>query len=487
MKHSHHIKIGFVVLAFGLCGFFVYRSLYAEFGKISYSNIENTFLNKNLEEKKSSVYKKIEGLLMFRGNPTRNWYGVGPVPTNPEVLWRYPDKRMCSFSHVYGETKEWCGNGWTGEPVVWEREDGITEVIFGAYDGKVHFVNAETGKDTRTPFPTGDLIKGSVTLDPDGYPFLYFGSRDNYLRILDLSTDTPVEIWNKSSLDDKGMWNNDWDSNPVVIDDILYEACENGFFYAFKLNRKVENGVASVAPELLFKKEVYTDELVKNTGSMQSIESSILVVNKVAYMANSGGRIVGFDISQIEMGVAPIVFDFWTGDDTDATLVSDEDGMIYASVEYERFNARSRELGQLIKLDPTKPDPYVWGIPIREKGDSTVGGIWATPALYKNYLYVPTHNGELLAVDMKAGSVAWKDDVGFHAWGSPSVVDDKLIVPTCEEGSIRMYSLENPGSPQLKWNIKAGAGCIESTPAVWKNHIFVGSRDGFFYKIGEKI
>jgi outer membrane protein assembly factor BamB len=29
-------------------------------------------------------------------------------------------------------------------------------------------------------------------------------------------------------------------------------------------------------------------------------------------------------------------------------------------------------------------------------------------------------------------------------------------------------------------------GCIESTPIVWENKIFIGSRDGYFYCIGEK-
>ena len=33
----------------------------------------------------------VEGLLTFRGNPTRTYYGEGPVPDSPEVLWRFPD------------------------------------------------------------------------------------------------------------------------------------------------------------------------------------------------------------------------------------------------------------------------------------------------------------------------------------------------------------------------------------------------------------
>ena len=47
---------------------------------------------------------------------------------------------------VGGEDKVWCGGGWTGQPLVWERPDGVTEVIFGAYDKHIHFVDAATGE-----------------------------------------------------------------------------------------------------------------------------------------------------------------------------------------------------------------------------------------------------------------------------------------------------------------------------------------------------
>jgi len=128
----------------------------------------------------------VNGLTMFRGNPSRTWYGTGPIPSIPETKWKYPSEKMCSTSTSLGKTSIWCGTGWTGQPVVSENKDGEVEVIFGAYDGKVHFVDGKSGSPTRNPFVTNDIIKGSVTLDPDGYPLLYFGSRDNKLRIISL-------------------------------------------------------------------------------------------------------------------------------------------------------------------------------------------------------------------------------------------------------------------------------------------------------------
>ena len=42
----------------------------------------------------------------------------------------------------------------------------------------LHFVDADTGQDILPPFPTGDLIKGSVSIDPEGYTLVYFGCED---------------------------------------------------------------------------------------------------------------------------------------------------------------------------------------------------------------------------------------------------------------------------------------------------------------------
>lgn len=428
---------------------------------------------------------KVEGITTFRGNHTRTWYGKGPVPESPVVSWRYPEKPMCSHSTSEGVDSLWCGNGWTGQPIVWERPDGITEVIFGAYDRSVHFVDARTGKDTRPPFATGDIIKGTVTLDPDGLPFLYFGSRDNYLRIVSLAGPVPVELWKKNSEDDKGLWNNDWDASPLVVGDMLYTGAENGWFYAIKLNKKYNNEQVSVSPEVVFKTPTYTDELVSRVGKNVSVESSVMISDDRVYVANSGGRVLGFDISDIEQGIAPTVFDYWVGDDIDATLIADGEGMIYVTSELERFTERSLDQGQLIKLNPFAKDPYVWGIQIPGETADSKGGAWATPALYEGYLYLPTHKGDMLVVDSKTGEVVSREQLGSHAWGSPSIIGKTLVVPSCKEQGIRAYTLLNPRAPELLWNMPVGEGCIESTPSIWKDQIFFGSRDGYFYKLGD--
>lgn len=426
---------------------------------------------------------------MFRGNPTRTYYGEPPVPRDPEVLWSYPaGGSLCSSSNVGGTSTVWCGTGWTGQPVVYERADGVTEVIFGAYDRKVHFLDGSTGLPTRTPFVTGDLIKGSVALDPDGFPLLYFGSRDNKLRIVALDRADPELLWDLDASAVRGIWNNDWDGNPVILDDYLLEGGENSWFFIIKLNRGYDAaGEVIVRPERLVEVPGYTDELIARVGNNVSIENSPAVFDDRVYFANSGGRIVGLDLAAIAAGQADVVFDYWVGDDVDATITIDHEGMLYVAAELERFNERSAELGQLIKLDPYATNPYVWGVPVPPRGPGD-GGLWATPALGDGVLYAATHPGELLAVDTATGEVLWRDEIGYHAWSSPVIVDNTLMVSVnCETGGgLRAYSLGDPTAPAQLWQYDHDSGCIESTPAVWKGSIYVGSRDGRFYAFGEE-
>ena len=437
---------------------------------------------------------QVEGLLMFRGNPTNTWYGTGPIPATPQIAWRYPDTPMCSSSTDLGVTSTWCGNGWTGQPVIWVWPDGTTEMIFGAYDRKLHFVDAETGRDLRAPLLTGDIIKGTPTIDPDGYPLVYFGSRDNKLRILALDRGEAVELWNfTADLSVEGRWNDDWDANPRIVNDIMFEGSENSIYYIWKLNRGYDaDGLVTVEPELLLKLPTWNQELLDliaqscnlvSTCMATSVENTTAVFEGRIYFANSAGRVLGLDITDIEEGDAPIVFDYWIGDDVDASIVVDEEGMLYVSAEYERYFQTAQELGQLVKLDPYADDPYVWGMYSLTEPPAK-GGLWSTPALGDEMIYAITNKGFLVAVDRETGEEVWADDVGAGTWSSPLIVDDHLIVAT-NLGYLRSYDIGDEREPVLEWELKVGEGHIEATPAAWNGMIYVGTRDGYMYAVGE--
>jgi len=440
-----------------------------------------------------AINESFAGLTMFRGNATRTFYGTGPAPANPRILWRYPAGRpMCSHSMVGRQNPLWCGSGWTGQPVVVERDNGV-EVIVGTYDRSIHFLDGATGRERRPPFVTGDIIKGSVTLDPDGYPLLYSGSRDNFFHVIALDRRRPTELWRLSAADaPRPMWNDDWDGNAVVREDYLFEGGENGWFYIVKLNRSRDpSGQVQVAPEVVARIPSFDDSLLAATRDREvSIEGSPALYGWRAYFANSAGAVWGVDLTNLRTDPASVrpVFRYWTGDDTDASIVVDEEGMLYVTSELQRFNRRAAAAGQLQKLDPRRPDnPRVWGLQLPAGGGERLGGAWATPALFGPMLFVTTNSGRLLGVDRASGAIRWERRLPPHAWSSPVVVDSTLIVADCQ-GTIHAYDVRRPTvQPPVLWELTIPRGpCIESTPAVWNGRLYVGARDGYFYAIGDR-
>lgn len=434
-----------------------------------------------------------EGLTTFRGNATRSYYGRGPVPQAPEVLWRYPASGgLCSTSSDQHGARLWCGTGWTGQPNVIVHEDGSVEVRIGAYDGAYHFLDGLTGEPVRPTLQTGDLAKGSATSDPDGYPLYYAGSRDNLLRIVAMDRDEPTVLWtlDASSSVPSPVWNNDWDGAALVVDGYLLVGGENSWFYAIELNRGYDaDGRVTVDPRVALTVPGFDDELLAALGDRNvSIEGSVAYRDGVAYFANSGGLVQGWDVSRVLAGgrKAERVLRFWTGEDTDATVVIDEEGFLYVGSELERGTARGAEVGQLMKLDPRRPtDPLVWSVPIPERGLEGAGGVWATPALYGDTVFAATNFGDLLAVDRDTGRERWRIHLVGPTWSSPVPVDGVLLQGDCG-GTLHAFDISGrpDREPPELWTVDLGS-CIESTPAVWDGMIYVGTRGGAIFGIGD--
>lgn len=429
----------------------------------------------------------VSGLLTFRGNPTRTYYGEGPVPkSEPGIAWRYPRSGgLCGSSTDEHGTSTWCGTGWTGQPAVFER-DGKTWMIFGAYDYGVHFLNADTGDELLPTFKTGDIIKGSVTVDPDGYPLVYTGSRDNYYRVISFQGKQPKQLWRMSAYDFPQQWNDDWDSSGLVIDDYLFVGGENSQFVIVKLNRGYgKGGKVKVNPKVVFNAPSFDSQLISDFGgTATSVENSVAIYKDTVYFGNSAGLVQGWDISGLKQGKDPKrVFRYWTGDDTDASVVIDEDGFLYIGSEYEKGNARSRAVGQMMKLDPRKKkNPQVWKI--NDQG-GLPSGVWGTPALYKDVVIFDTDGGKVLAADRKTGEVRWTKSLAGPTWQSPVVVDDVLLIGDCK-GTMHAYDMSDTKvDPPELWTKTVG-GCIESTPAVWKGRIYFGTRSGTEFALGAK-
>ena len=418
---------------------------------------------------------------------------------------------MKGTSTNLGKTSTWTGTGWTGQPCIFER-DGKTWVVFGAYDYKIHFLDAATGDELLPPFKGGDIFKGSVVVDPDGYPLIYMGCRDNKWRVIAIDRDKPTELFNlNADTLPRKIWNDDWDSSTVIRNDYAFEGGENGHFYIVKLNRGYDSaGKVTVDPQIVLDFPTWNQTLIDKNGSKDvGVENSPCLVGDRVYFANSGGVVKGLDVSktldELAAGEAPAtgvdaypeVFHYWIGGDVDATIVADEEGYLYVAQHSDNTYARSAaskerqaKVGQVIKLDPRKngegQTPLVWSQKVTKLsgGDS---GVWATPCLYKNMVYVPTHGGGLLGLDRATGEVVWQKTLTEHAWASCVVVDKTLIVGDTY-GVLHAWDVSNTAvDPPVVWEFKVESGsALESTPAVWKGKIFLGSRDGYFYCFGDR-
>jgi len=431
------------------------------------------------------------GLWTFRGNARRSLTGVGPIPRrSPRIVWRYPRTGgMCSATTDEAGRSTWCGIGWTGQPNVIPRPKGMLELRFGAYDRRYHFLDAATGREVRPPLLTGDLAKGSATSDPDGFPLYYAGSRDNSLRVVALDRRRPTVLWELDSYAGGPVtWNDDWDGAPLVVKGHLLVGGENSWFYVVKLNRAYDrHGKVRVRPRIVARVPSWDGRLLAALSDRAfSIESSVAYDRGIAYFANSAGLVQGWDVRPtIRREMPPRrIFRFWMGDDTDGSVVIDEKGFLYVASELERFTGRSREVGQLVKLDPRRPrSPLVWSVQLRAIGRGGKGGSWATPAVVGDTVYIATNAGGVVAVDRRTGGTRWKLSLPGPTWGSPVVVDGVLVEGDCR-GNLRAFDVTGR-RPRSLWSIRLG-GCIESTPAVWRGRIYVGTRGGAIYALAAR-
>ena len=130
------------------------------------------------------------------------------------------------------------------------REDR-TWAIFGGYDGHIHFMDADTGERILPDVETGDIIKGTPTIDPDGFPLVYSGSRDDLLRVIAFDRAGQAEVlWTLDSESvSPNLWNDDWDSSPIILDDYMLVGSESSRFWVIKLNRSYDAaGLAAGRP-----------------------------------------------------------------------------------------------------------------------------------------------------------------------------------------------------------------------------------------------
>jgi len=444
-------------------------------------------------------YADIAGVTTFRGNNYRNSPSYGYADIREQKLEKV-------WSSKTGHIDEWTGVGWTGQPAIvkWDedirskmnifpakkKKRELKEVIYATLDGKIYFLDLDDGKATRPPIDVGYPHKGSVAVDPRGYPLLYAGQ-----GIAEKAGENgPIGFRIFSLIDQKLLYFiNGYDPHALrrwgafdsaaLIDkqtDTLIECGENGLLYTIKLNSKfdMDRGKISITPEVT--KYRYRSPASQKIG----VENSPVIYKNYIYFVDNSGLLQCVDLNTLK----PV----WVRDvtdDTDSTMaletVNDSEVWLYTACELDRQGEKG--FSYIRKINGFTGE-LVWEKPVKAAYDTNVnGGALASPVVGKNdidnliiYNIAKTgknkNGSKLLAIDKKSSKEVWTVDLEYYSWSSPVDVytkEGKSYLIVCDSGGF-MRLLEGTSGKQLD-SIPLGAN-IEASPAVYENMIVVGTR-----------
>jgi outer membrane protein assembly factor BamB len=448
----------------------------------------------------------------FLGNNYRNYYG-NEAPDTLITHWKlFLGSGKTVISRKLGE-REWAGAGWTGQPLL-VREDTNLFLIQGAYDHNLKKIDANTGK-LIWQYKFDDVIKGTGTLwenpdtsEPENKIVILQGSRLGVGNFLDsehipsyraISYFTGKELWR---LDSKwtDSYSRDVDGSALIYKDTAYIGFENSLFTKFSPDYKDAILKDDMLQPAIYKETcLYTKDDVVHHKNNVVTESSPSLIDSVFYIASGSGHIFGYSLRE-----DTITWDFYIGSDIDGSAVITHDSCIIVTIEKQYIDGP----GGVLKLDPKKKpeDAVVWFFPTESiEYSGWEGGVIGTAGIndYYNNGHVPymaafsAIDGNLYVVDhMQIDTSLWVDGFDLkhkyhppkliykHKIGasisSPIFVGNKIIA--AGYGGLFLFRHDN----SLKFTeVASHEGSYESSPIVYNRIIYVASRDGYFYCLGE--
>ncbi len=481
-----------------------------EDGMILPMGTERTLTGQEIKVDSLAVIPRI---ITFLGNERRNYYG-NAAPSQLKIIWKlYLGKGETLISRKLG-TREWAGAGWTGQPLMVE-EHGELFLIQGAYDHHLKKIHAATGEIV-WQYAFDDVVKGTGTIwmnqnadRPEEEIIILQGSRlgaGNYLdsphipSFRAISYHNGTELWR---LDSKwtDSYSRDVDGSALMICDTGYIGLENGLFTVFDPDpRQASILDGMMQPQIIKSRKLYTPQDVKAHQYNVVTEASPSLLGNRIYLSSGSGHVFGYNRKTGE-----IDWDFFIGSDMDGTPVVTNDSCLLVSVEKQYIPGK----GGVFKLDPAQDghDAVRWFLPTENhdfvswKG-GVIGSVGVndhyrsddTPGLaatigIDGYLYVVKHE------QIRQGiTVAGPDSVSqyptpelvYKTYLGPSIstpifIENRLIVAGYE--GLFLFEFNRDLEFTL---LDRFAVPIEATPIAWNRRIYIASRDGYLYCLGEE-
>jgi len=473
----------------------------------------------------ASGYTKLSGVTTFRGNNFRTAGAYGTVTLSQfqlRKIWSQPTGALPRD----GTDATWSGSGWTGQPLMvqWPHEtkqvmnmkdwakqkDLLVEVIYPTMDGKVYFLDLETGEPTRDPLNIGMPFKGTGSVDPRGYPMLILGSGDMYedenmksrVVIYSLIDFTRLYEFGKQSTDSFAKRDfYAWDCAPLIDEknDILIYPGENGVLYTMRLNTRYDPvaGTLSIAPDHVVKYRYDSTRSTTVSDSRHSFwlgyEASPVAWNGHLYLPANDGL-----FQCINLNTMSIVWVADTWDDTNGApvldVVSDAEAYFYVGTSLH-FTARDGQ-GKVPFFKINAMTGEIKGQ--YERNCLTVsgvsGGIQATAALGQGnmsdlvlitYARTPDRdNGVLVALDKETMELRWELTMENYSWSSPCIVYQAngrgFVLQADSKGNL--FLLEGKDGTLLDV-ISLGGRNFEASPACFNDILVLGSRGQEIYGV----
>jgi outer membrane protein assembly factor BamB len=450
-------------------------------------------------------YAEVDGVTTFRGGPLRDGGAFGDRRISRrslEVAWR--------FKTEPGTPKWGGGAGWTGQPAIvrWpehvrrsmpllERRaasKSLVEVIQGSLDGNVWFIDLETGRRTRPPLRTGNPIKGSVSLDPRGWPLLFVGQGIPGKRPIGLRAFSLISHAELLFLPGKdGAAPRDWgafDGSGLLnrSTDTFLVGGENGIVYAVELHTDYDPLAFRLALSPRVLKYRFRDVAQERRG----IENSLAVFRNLAFFADNGGTIQALDLNTLRPAWA-----LAAGDDTDASLVVDvETGgpALYTACEVDAQGLRGEtRIRKIEALTGRVLWERAFACRGEQVGAKTVqAGVFATPLVGTADLadrIVVTlsrcpERGAMVALAKADGRELWRRALRTDAWSTPTAVRDAEAGKTWilqGDRAGRLHLVDGADGTVAR-TLQLDAN-VEASPAVFGDMAVVGTRGGTIYGI----
>lgn len=444
-------------------------------------------------------YAGKESVYVFRKDLRRDAdYGgkVKGTPREVEIAWAFET----AYDTTHTRFGTWGGgSGWTGQPlyVKWTDDQqalfkksspGLTadfgpeEIIVGSLCGKGYFINYQTGKASRQPLDLGNVVKGTIGLDPEYYN-LYVGQGVPRQagpfghQVFDLLKHERTFFFGPDPKAWRG-WNA-FDSNSIVAGGYLFWCGENGSVYKYERSQGTLRRVSVMRYRV--------------GGMAPGIESSLCVYRNYGYFSDNRGNVICINLNTMK----PVWY-YNNHDDSDGTMVCREEGgapYLYTACEVDKQGDSG--ICHFIKLNGLNGE-RVWetNIPCRRinlPGKTLDGGMYASPLIgsgdCQDMIFAnicrngaSKSAGELTAFSTKDGKILYTVPYGQFAWSSPVAFhnekNEMFIFAGDASGIIRIICGKT-GEVVCK---KVVGSNFESSPVVIGNTAVVGCRGNKIYK-----